>query len=253
MNAIPIAVNTFREAVRDRVLYLILAFAVLLILASVLLSLITVGSEEKIIQDFGLSMIAIFGTATALFLGIGLVYKEIERKTIYTLLSKPVRRSQFLLGKYLGLCLTLAVNLVVMSLAFFGLLAVHGTPWGDLWIAILLIYCELLLVTAIAVFFSSFSTPILSALFAIALYLVGRLSWSLKLLEDIIVDPLARGTVKFLYLVLPNLEHFNVRDELVHGIPVPMTEVGFAVLYGLAYTGLVLLAAAAIFERRDFI
>ena len=169
MKSLAIALNTFREAVRDRVLYLILAFAVVMILASVLLSLITVGSEQKIIEDFGLAMNALFGTATSLLLGLGLVYKEIERKTIYTLLSKPIRRSEFLLGKYLGLCLTLAVNMIIMSAAFFGLLVLRGTAIGDLWIAVVLTFFELLLVTAIAVFFSSFSTPILSALFKMAM------------------------------------------------------------------------------------
>ena len=253
MEVLAIARNTFREAVRDRVLYLILAFAVVLILCSVLLSLITVGSEEKIIQDFGLAMIALFGTAAALFLGIGLVYKEIERKTLYTLLSRPIRRSQFLLGKYLGLCGTLAVNLAVMSATFFALLALRGAPDPDLWIAILLIYFELLLVTAIAMFFSSFSTPILSGLFAAPLYVVGHLSWSLKLLEDLLSSPAARGTLRVLYLIPPNLERFNIRGEVVHGLPVSASQVGLTIVYGLAYTALVLLASMAIFDRRDFV
>jgi ABC-type transport system involved in multi-copper enzyme maturation permease subunit len=248
-----IARNTFREAVRDRVLYLILAFAVILIVASILLSLITVGSEAKIIQDFGLSMISLFGTAAALFIGIGLVYKEIDKRTIHTLLSKPIRRSQFLLGKYLGLCLTLAVNLVVMSAAFFLLLLLRRVPPGDLWIAILLTYVELLLLTAIALFFSSFSTPILSALFAGTLFVVGHLTWSLKLLEDLVTSPAVRGALRVAYVVLPNLERFNVRGELVHGVQVPLQQVGLAMVYGGAYTALVLIAAMAIFERRDFV
>jgi ABC-type transport system involved in multi-copper enzyme maturation permease subunit len=252
MEILPIALNTFREAVRDRVLYLILAFAVVMILASSILSLITVGSEAKIIQDFGLAMIALFGTAAALFIGIGLVFKEIERRTVYALLAKPIRRSQFLLGKYLGLCLTLTVNLVVMSAAFFGLLALRGIPFGHLWIAIWLTYFELLLVTAIAVLFSSFSSPVLSALFASTFYVVGHLSWSLKLLEDLLDSPSARAGVRLVYLVLPNLEHFNVRADLVHGVAVSWSRIGFATLYGLAYTTLVLLLATAIFERRDF-
>lgn len=252
MEILPIALNTFREAVRDRVLYLILAFAVVMILASTVLGLITVGSEEKIIQDFGLAMIALFGTAAALFIGIGLVFKEIDRRTVYTLLAKPIRRSQFLIGKYLGLCLTLAVNLVVMAAAFFLLLALRGIPAGDLWVAVWLTYFELLLVTAIAVLFSSFSTPVLSALFASTLYIVGHLSWSLKLLEDLLDSSTARGAVRLVYLILPNLEHFNVRGDLVHGVPVPWSQVGFAMLYGLAYTTLVLLLATVIFERRDF-
>lgn len=253
MNVLTIAVNTFREAVRDRVLYLIVAFAVALISASALLSLLTVGSEEKIIKDFSLAMIALFGTVTALFIGIGLVYKEIEKRTVYTLLSKPIRRGEFLFGKYLGLCLTLAVNLTVMALAFYLLLALRGYSAEGMWIALLLIYVELLFVTSIAVFFSSFSTPILSGLFAGTLWVVGHLTWSLKLLEDLVTGGVARGVIRFLYLFLPNLEHFNVRGRLVHGIPVSPDEVAFAVIYGIAYTALVLLAASAVFQRRDFL
>ena len=253
MDVLSIALNTFREAVRDRVLYLILAFSVIMILASILLSMITVGSEEKIIEDFGLTMISLFGTAAALFIGIGLVFKEIDKRTVYTLLSKPIRRSQFLLGKYLGLALTLMVNLLVMTVAFFALLVIRGIPIGDLWIAIVLTYVELLLVTSFAVFFSSFSTPILSALFASTLYVVGHLSWSFTMFEELVSDTGARLLLRFLYVVLPNLERFNVRGELVHGIEVPTAQVGLAVVYGLAYTALVLIAAMAIFERRDFV
>jgi len=252
MEIIPIALNTFREAVRDRVLYLILAFAVVMILASTVLGMLTVGSEDKIIEDFGLSMIALFGTAAALFIGIGLVFKEIDRKTVFTLLSKPIRRGQFLLGKFLGLALTLAVNLVVMAAAFFALLAVRGLPAGDLWVAIFLTYFEILLVTAVAVLFSSFSTPVLSALLATSFYVVGHLTWSLKLLEEMVESPAARAAIRMVYLILPNLEHFNMRGDLVHGVPVSWGHVGFAALYGLGYTTLILLAATAIFERRDF-
>jgi len=253
VQVLAIAANTFREAVRDRVLYLILAFAVVLILASILLSLITVGSEEKIIQDFGLSMISLFGTAAALFIGIGLVFKEIDKRTVYTLLSKPIRRSQFLLGKYLGLALTLVVNLLVMSGAFFLLLVARGIPLGQMWIGIVLTYVELLLVTAFAVFFSSFSTPILSALFAGTLFVVGHLSWSFRLFEGLVTNPLARTVLRALYVVLPNLERFNVRGELVHGVAISGVQVGLATVYGLAYTAVVLIGAMAIFERRDFI
>ena len=252
MEIIPIALNTFREAVRDRVLYLILAFAVVMILASTVLGMLTVGSEDKIIEDFGLAMIALFGTAAALFIGIGLVCKEIDRRTVFTLLAKPIRRGQFLLGKFLGLALTLAVNLVVMAAAFFVLLAVRGLPAGDLWVAILLTYFEILLVTAVAVLFSSFSTPVLSALMATSFYVVGHLTWSLKLLEEMIESPAARAVIRMVYLILPNLEHFNMRGDLVHGAPVSWGHVGFAIVYGLGYTTLILLAATAIFERRDF-
>lgn len=253
MKMLAIALNTFREAVRDRVLYLILGFAVVLIAASTLLSLLTVGSEEKIIKDFSLSMISLFGTAAALFIGIGLVYKEIEKRTVYTLLSKPIRRAEFLIGKYLGLCMTLGVNLAVMSAAFYTLLALHGFSAEGMWMALVLTYVELLLVTAIAVFFSSFSTPILSGLFAGTLWVVGHLTWSLKLLEELATSSVTRGVIRFFYIVLPDLEKLNVRGDLVHGVVLSPEKFSFAIIYGLSYTALVLLAASAVFQRRDFL
>lgn len=253
MKILAMALNTFREAVRDRVLYLILVFAVLLIAASALLSMLTVGSEEKIIKDFSLSMISLFGTAAALFIGIGLVYKEIEKRTVYTLLSKPIRRGEFLAGKYLGLCMTLAVNLAVMSAAFYTLLALRGFSAEGMWMALLLIYVELMLVTAIALFFSSFSTPILSGLFAGTLWVVGHLTWSLKLLEELVTGALTRGVIRFFYLVLPDLEKLNVRGDLVYGVAISPERFAFALIYGLSYTALVLLAASAVFQRRDFL
>ncbi len=253
MKILAIALNTFREAVRDRVLYLILVFAVLLIAASTLLSMLTVGSEEKIIKDFSLSMISLFGTAAALFIGIGLVYKEIEKRTVYTLLSKPIRRAEFLTGKYLGLCMTLGVNLAVMSVAFYALLALRGFSAEGMWMALLLTYVELLLVTAIAMFFSSFSTPILSGLLAGTLWVVGHLTWSLKLLEDLATGAVTRGVIRFFYIVLPDLEKLNVRGDLVHGVALSPERFSFAIIYGLSYTVLVLLAASAVFQRRDFL
>ncbi|HXI02189.1 MAG TPA: ABC transporter permease [Candidatus Saccharimonadales bacterium] len=253
MKLYAIAINTFREAIRDRILYLILAFAIVLILASRAISLLTVGSEEKIVKDLGLAAISLFGVATAIFVGVGLVFKEIEKRTIYTLTSKPIRRSQFILGKYLGLALVLLVNLSIMTLAFYLLLWMKGYLDANLWKAILLIFIELLLVTAFAIFFSSFSSPLLSSLFTVTVYLVGHLSWSLRLLEARVPSAGGKWVLEGLYRVLPNLEYLNVKGEVVHQIPVPGTDVAWAVLYGLSYTAVVLLAAAGIFRRRDFL
>src|SRR5262245_46726761 len=155
-----------------------------MIASSRILSFLTVGSEEKIVKDIGLASISLFGVATAIFVGVGLVFKEIEKRTVYTLVSKPIRRSQFILGKYLGLVLVLAVNVAVMTLCFYALLAAKG--WMDPVItrAVVLIFVELMLVTAIAILFSSFSTPILSSLFTVTFYIIGHLSWGLLVLAD---------------------------------------------------------------------
>lgn len=248
-----IATNTFREAIRDRILYLLLAFALLMIGSSLVLSLLTVGSREKIIKDLGLSAISLFGVLTAIFVGVGLVFKEIDRRTIYTIVTKPVGRSQFIVGKYLGLALTLGVNLLVMAAGFFALLLIEQCADPRLLPAIVLILFELLVVTALAILFSSFSSPILSALFTLCCYLVGHLSWSLRLLEQRLQAEWGRALCEALYWVLPNLERFNIRSQAVHGVPVPAGEMGLAMAYGVAYAALLVLAACACFQKRDFV
>src|SRR5712692_9823511 len=165
---LPIARNAFREAVRDRVLYNLVVFALLLIAAAIFLGEISAGQEAKIIVDLGLSAILLFGVFIAIFVGVGLVYKEIERRTLYSILSKPIGRGEFLLGKYLGLCLTLLVNVLIMGVAVSLALIYVRRGWDPLvfkiWPAILLIYVELMIVTGVALLFSTFSSPALSAL-----------------------------------------------------------------------------------------
>jgi ABC-type transport system involved in multi-copper enzyme maturation permease subunit len=248
-----IAINTFREAIRDRILYLILAFALVMIAASRAISLLTVGSEEKIIKDVGLASISIFGVATAIFIGVGLVFKEIEKRTIYTLTAKPIRRAEFILGKYMGLSLVLLVNLSIMTLAFYALLWFKGFLDFTLGKAILLILVELLLITAIAILFSSFSSPLLSSLFTVTAYMVGHLSWGLPLLGEKIESVAGRWVLEALYRILPNLEYLNIKGEVVHQVPVGGEEVALAAGYGLAYTAVVLMLAIAVFRKRDFL
>ena len=247
-----IAANTFREAIRDRILYLLLVFALLFMGFSQILSLLTVGGEEKIIKDVGLASISLFGVLTSVFIGVALVSKEIERRTIYTIVSKPIHRYEFLLGKYFGLVLTLFVNTSVMTAWFYLILLLKGFADPRLLLAIGMIFMELLLITAFAILFSSFSTPILSTLFSLSLYLVGHLTWSLHLLEERVKGPGARAVCRFLYFALPNLEIFNIKGEVVHQLPIPATLPVWALVYLAGYGGAVLSAACFILRRRDF-
>ena len=249
---VAIAANTFREAIRDRILYLLLVFALLMMGFSQILSLLTVGGEEKIIKDMGLASISLFGVLTSIFIGVALVSKEIERRTIYTIVSKPIHRHEFLLGKYFGLVLTLLVNTSVMTAWFYLILLLKGYADPRLLLAILLIFMELLLVTAFAILFSSFSTPILSTLFSLSLYVVGHLSWSLKLLQQRMPSAGGRAVCTLFYYLLPNLEIFNVKGEVVHRLPVPATLPLWAFLYLAGYGGAVLALACLILRRRDF-
>jgi ABC-type transport system involved in multi-copper enzyme maturation permease subunit len=246
-----IALNTFREAIRNRILYLLLVFAVALILCAQAVSLMTVGSEEKIIKDFGLATIDLFGVLTAVLLGIGLVSREIERRTVYVMLAKPMHRAEFVLGKYFGLVLTLLVNTVVMTAWFFGVLLAKGIADPALLKAILLLFLQFLLVTALAILFSCMSNPIISCVLTLALYVIGHLLWSFSLLKARLASQAAKALCTVLALVLPDLSHFDIKGQVVHGLPVTAADIGFALGYLGLYGSAVLLLACAVFQRRE--
>lgn len=249
-----IALNTFREAIRDRVLYLLLFFALASLLFSRLLAILTVGDKIKIVTDVGLASISLFGALMAILMGTGLVYKEIDKKTIYTLLSKPIHRHQFLLGKYLGLVLTLFVMLCLMTLIFFVIYYLHAfkIEWSML-IAIFYVFLELCLITAVALFFSCFSTPILSSIFSLAFYLIGHLSWGLETLLNKMAPGVGKVTARILYTFIPDLENLNFKTEIVHNLSIPPQMLIYSTLYGVFYTIFVLFIAILVFRKRDFV
>jgi ABC-2 type transport system permease protein len=249
-----IAGITFKEAKRDRILYLLFFFAALGIIASRVLAILTVGDRIKIIKDVGLASISIFGLLMAILIGTGLVYKEIDKKTIYTLLAKPLRRSEFILGKFLGLVLTLFIMTAAMTAIFLVLVYAQTLRIETrLLVAVAYIFVELVLVTAVAILFSSFSTPILSSLFALGFTLIGHLSWGLELILKKMRPGTGKALVRALFLILPDLENFNFKTEVVHGLPIPPGIYLTSLLYGVCYTAFILGLAILIFRRRDFI
>lgn len=249
-----VALNTFKEAIRDRILYLLLFFAAICIGFSRFLALLTVGDRVKIIKDVGLASISIFGALMAILIGTGLVYKEIDKKTIFTIISKPLHRHEFLLGKYLGLLLTLFIMITLMSVIFLILLYFHTflLEW-KLLVAIAFIYLELCLLTAVAILFSCFSTPILSSLYSLAFYLIGHLSWGLETLIKKIQSGTGRALARFFYIFLPDLENFNFKTEIVHNLSIPSGIYIYSILYAFCYTGFILALAILIFRKRDFV
>jgi ABC-type transport system involved in multi-copper enzyme maturation permease subunit len=261
-----VAVSVFRESVRDRVPYSLVLFAVLLIGSSFLLGQLTAGQDVKIIKDLGLAATAVIGLFIAIFIGINLVSKEIERRSIYSLLAKPVSRTQFIIGKYAGLVLTLAVNVAVMTAALYAVLAyltytaapelraAWDAPGVDpaLLKAIFLVFVELMLVTAIALFFSSFSTPLLSAALTFGLYIVGHFNADLRNFERVVDSKPAAWLARALYHVLPDLSAFDVKMQVVHGMPVTAGYLALTSAYGAVYIAALLVLAIAIFSRRDF-
>ena len=251
-----IARNAFREAVRDRVLYNLLLFVLLLIAGAIFLGELSAGQESKIIVDLGLSAMLLFGAFIAIFVGVGLVYKEIERRTLYAILSKPIGRGQFLLGKYLGLCLTLLINVLVMGVAVSLALIYVRRGWDPLamkiWPAIFLIYFELMIITAVALLFSAFSSPTLSALLTFFVFIIGHFSSDLKSLANTSNSAAARVLFRGLYYLLPNLSNFSVITPAAHGVTPGATHFALAVVYMVVYIGVLLAAATLIFSRRNF-
>lgn len=248
-----IALNTFKENLRDKILYNLVFFGLMLIGSSVLLGSLTIGEQAKIIQDLGLASINVFGVLIAIFIGIGLVSKEIEKRTIYTIIAKPIPRYQFLLGRYSGLVLTLFVNTAIMTVGFIAVLLLTGVGFDiGLMKAIALIVLELLLIVAVAVMFSTFTTPTLSATFTLAVYVIGHMTEDLKVLGNKLENPLVSGVLSVLYYGLPNLGYFNVKGEAVHGIPISLSYLLLTTSYGVTYTAFVMIAAGLIFQRRDF-
>jgi ABC-type transport system involved in multi-copper enzyme maturation permease subunit len=251
-----IARNAFREAVRDRVLYNLVLFVLLLTAASIFIGELSGGQERKVIVDLGLSAMLLFGVFIAIFVGVGLVYKEIERRTIYAVFSKPVGRGEFLVGKYLGLCLTLLVNVLVMAVGVsIALLYVNG-GWDPLiptiWPAVLLIYIELMLLTAVALLFSSFSSPALSALLTFLVFVIGHFSADLKALAGSMGSASARWLFTSLYYLLPNLANYSFITPAAHGHAPAAGFVFAAALYALVYITIILAAATLVFSRRNF-
>lgn len=261
-----VALNTFREAVRDRVFYNLLLFAVLLVGTSLVIGQLAAGQDVKIIKDLGLAAALMFGVGIAIFIGIQLVAREVERRSVHATLAKPVSRPVFLIGKYLGLLLTLAVNILVMSVALFAVLfvyravtpasvqAIWTAPAVDprLLVALALIYVELALVTAIALLFSTYSSALLSTTFTAAIWVAGHFVEDLRTLEQVGASGATQWGAWLISWVLPNLALFDVKAEVVHGVPVPLGQVLAAMGYGAAYSVAVLLCAMAIFQRRDF-
>jgi len=249
-----IASNTFREAVRDRVLYNLIAFALLLSGAAVLIGQISIDIERLVVVNLGLTAVSLFGVVIAIFIGIGLVSKEIEKRTLYTVLSRPVRRWEFIVGKFFGLAGTLVVNALFMAIGVFAALlyVAHAFHRPDGWILVALyfIILEFLIICSLALLFSSFSSPLLSAVFAFSLFVIGSFSEDLRGFAA-----MAHGGTRWLataaaYLV-PNFSTLNVISSVAHEQPVAAPLLVYNTAYALLYAGVALCGAVLIFERRN--
>lgn len=245
---------TFREAVRNRVLYLLLFFGVIIVLLSRIAGLLTVGDEMKVIQDLGLTVVVLLDVLVAVFVGIELVYKELERRTLYLILTKPISRERFLLGKYLGLVLTLLVIHTFMSVLLYVYIGLLGHWNPRLWTALYATFLEVLVITGVATMFSAWSTPIISGVLTLSVWVIGRGSRSLLALADILEkrSPVLASMVEAVYYVIPNLDRLNLQAYAVHGVVLPTGYVVGITFSALVYTAIMLVVAVLLFQRRDF-
>jgi Cu-processing system permease protein len=253
-----IAANVFKETIRDRVLYVILFFAVILLLGTRFLPEVAAGSSVKLILDAGLATISLFGLVVAVFVGTNLINKEIEKRTIFVLIAKPLKRSELLLGKHLGLGAVLAVLVGLMFLAF--LLAIFVViqvdpgfvPIQSMVTAVALNYLELLVIIAAALFFGTFTSSLMASVFTFSLYLIGHFSRDLLALGAIAKNENIAMLTRVVYTLLPDLERFNIRNESIYGSIPSLTELGVTLSLGILYIALFMSGAVTIFSRREF-
>jgi ABC-type transport system involved in multi-copper enzyme maturation permease subunit len=258
-----IAINTFREATRNKVLYSLLFFAVALIASALALGQMSLHEEARVTRDLGLGGIALFGVLIAIFVGVNLVYKELDRKTVFVLIPKPLHRHELIVGKFAGMALTLAVQIAIMSAVLFGVLGIQGVGLdesGAVFRAIVLTFAEVVVVTSIAVLFSSFSTPFLSGAFTLGIFIVGRSLPELRGLIAKLEDGGLRAALNGATHLFPDLHLFAVSGSMldgkrvsVHAAFVDWSYVAAASGYGLLYAAAALTLAALLFTRRDFV
>jgi ABC-type transport system involved in multi-copper enzyme maturation permease subunit len=247
---------TFREALRQKLAVNLLVFAVALVSVSIIISRLTFGEQYRIIVDIGLSAMEIFGTLIAVFLGAGLIAREVERRTVYPIVAKPVSRAQYLVGRYLGLVTTTTLNLAVMALVFGVVLAIYtgGASFvGDapFFLNVLSLVLRFAMIAAIAVFFSSFTTATLAAIFTLSLVVAGHVASDIVRYWGDLGGPVA--TIgKGIYVLVPNLEALNFKEAMVYKDAVPSGPIGLAFAYGILYSAAVVALSTAVFSKRDF-
>jgi ABC-type transport system involved in multi-copper enzyme maturation permease subunit len=248
-----VAANTWREAIRDRIYLALLAFAGLLVLASQVLSPLALGEGTRITRDFGLSGLVLVSLLVAIFVGTGLVQKEIERKTVMTMLSKPIGRGEFVLGKYLGLLATLAVIFVAMTALLMAVLAFRGDGFNSpVLAAAVLSLGEVVIMTGVAIFFSTCTSPVLSGMMTLAVFVAGHFTADLASFSEQAASPLLAGVTGALHWIFPNLELFNVRNAAAHGVMPEAVRFALGAGYALLYTAAILVGSVIVFRRREF-
>jgi ABC-type transport system involved in multi-copper enzyme maturation permease subunit len=253
MNGIlAISRNTFKEAIRDKILYMFLAFAVILIIGSRFISMMTIGDNAKIIKDIGMFAIQVFGMLITVMMTVMMVQREFEQRTIFTILSKPVSRLQYLLGKYIGLMMIIATMIALMSAVMILIVFIYSLQLDLMMLfAGLMTALEMAMLCSLAILFATITKPILGTVITLASFVVGHLTGALLLLKDRLEDSISQVLIPIFYYILPNLEVFNFKTEIVHGLDVPWAAVAWSAVYALIYIILIMLIAWLQFNGKD--
>ena len=252
MRILAVAGNTFREAVRDKVLYVLLFFAMVVILGSRALGWISVGQDLKIVKDFCLASMSVFGALIAIFVGTSLLYKEIDKKTLYTIISQPMHRYEFVLGKYFGLVALLALALGSMTALSTAYVMILGGKLNIIFFqAALLNFWKLLVVTALAVLLSALTSPILGAIIVFCCFVFGHATGVFLDLPPQFNGTFTKHFFEVIYYCVPNLDNFNLHSEAANDIPVSLAYTAWALAYGTAYSVVLLILACLAFEGKD--
>ncbi len=251
-NILAIAQNTYRETIRDRILYVIFVFAALMIVGSILAGSISLDQDAKVIKDFGLASIFLFSILMAVFIGTNLVYKEFDKRTIFMLLSKPIKRNDVIVGKFFGLAGTMGVMMMLMSVFFMGLVRYKTGHFDFLLMeAIVFNYFEILLMIALTLMFSSFTSPIASAVYSLLLFVIGHSASTLMHIIKI-SSGFTKYSLEVAYYIFPNLDKFNLRGSVVYGIGAGSTQTLWVIAYAAIYSIFLLMIAIAILKKQEF-
>lgn len=261
-----IAITTFKEALRQKVFYILIFFSLVMILFSLFLGELTLGANLKMVKDMGLASIKYLGVLITVFVGAGVIFKEIERRTIFTILTKPVSRAEFIFGKYIGLLFTLGAEILFMTLIFFSMMSLYREPidWHILK-AILLIFVELSVITAATLMFSSYSSLFMSTFFSLSFVFIGHATHDFaQILKPHVYQWLEASASGFTEIMgalalglldgiaMFSLDHFSISTRIVHGVPTSWAWVAHAVFYGLCFNGVLLMLAMYLFKRKEF-
>jgi len=247
-----VAIHTVREAVRDRIFLVSILFAGALLAATLLLTPLATGQRDKLVQDLGLGAIAGTGLLLAIFIGTGMVYREIERRTIHTVLARPIGCGEYVVGKYFCIVATISLNLAVMFLLYGAVVHFYLDRFHvELLAAAYLIGVELAVIAAFSIFFSVVASPFLGAFFTLLFFMVGHLTRDILAFSELVPEGFGRIAIQASSYILPNLELFNIKGMAVYGKPVTMEYIGLTSLYGLLYATAIVMISVIIFQRRD--